>query len=71
MQCVFLQMVPTGYACILGGFFVSVHTLAMLAFTIFAKTVNQAFPIFTPLRKNIFEKLGKIGSQFRISCKDK
>ena len=67
---VFLQMVPTGYACILGRFCASVYTLAMLAFTVFVKTVNQAVQIFIPLNKNIFEKLGKIGSQFRISCKD-
>jgi len=64
----FLQWVPTGYACILCGFFASVYTLAMLAFTVFVKTVNQAVPIFIPLNKNNFEKLGKIDSQFRISC---
>jgi len=55
-QCVFLQWLSTGYACIHGGFFASVRTLAMLAFTVFVKTGNQAVQIFIPLQKNILCK---------------
>jgi len=46
---VFFKKVPTGYACILGGFFASGYTLAMLAFIVFAKTVNQAVPNATSI----------------------
>jgi len=42
---VFLQWVPTGYACILGGLFASVYTLAMLAFSFIATNENRK-PLF-------------------------
>ena len=52
----FFKKVPTGYACIHDIFFASGYTLAMLAFTVFAKTVNQAVPIATFIENKYFLK---------------